>query len=256
MLNGLTETAPLRSVRGPSAIILAASRGAALGPLTESRPKCMVHVGGEPIINKLLQHLRTEGVRDLSIVRGWAKDKLVPPGVTLFDNDRWDSTGELASLHAAREAIRGDVLIAYGDLLVKRYIVHDLLSSAAPLTIVVDVSRQFRSAQEVDLVELSGRVPAPFEDSACTLRRVASDLPESKADGEWAGLLFTRGAGTEMMRAALAELMAKPGGERLSMGDLLNHMVERMGAEIHVVFVRGDWIDIDTFADIASERME
>ncbi len=44
-----------RHVRG---VVLAACRGAALGPLTADRPKCMVDVRGKPLLHRLLGTLR------------------------------------------------------------------------------------------------------------------------------------------------------------------------------------------------------
>lgn len=237
-----------------SLIVLAASRGAALGGLTADKPKCMVSISGEPLIAKLIGAFRAEGVRTVSVVRGYAKEQLVVPGAMFFDNDEWETTGELHSLATARRAMRGDFVIAYGDLVLKRYIVHELLSSTAPLTIVVDTSKRFRSRQDVDKVKLVGPVPAPYEDRMCSLQEISTRMDETDADGEWIGLLYARGTGVERVCGALEQLTHGPEGRRAWMGDLMNHILKHGDTAIRVIAIQGDWIDVDSLADLAEER--
>ncbi|MFQ5344247.1 MAG: NDP-sugar synthase, partial [Anaerolineae bacterium] len=49
------------------AMILAAGQGARLRPLTEHIPKCMVRVGGKPVLEHTIEWLRQYGVTDLII---------------------------------------------------------------------------------------------------------------------------------------------------------------------------------------------
>ncbi|MBS7650048.1 MAG: sugar phosphate nucleotidyltransferase [Candidatus Bathyarchaeia archaeon] len=50
------------------AVILAAGRGIRLWPLTENRPKHMIPIAGKPIIQHIIQELRAEGIRKITIV--------------------------------------------------------------------------------------------------------------------------------------------------------------------------------------------
>jgi NDP-sugar pyrophosphorylase family protein len=49
------------------AVLLAAGYGERLRPLTESRPKCMVAVGGRPILERHVHRLRDAGITELAI---------------------------------------------------------------------------------------------------------------------------------------------------------------------------------------------
>ena len=137
------EKTYLHKESGISALVLAASRGSGLDELTADRPKAMIPVSGTPAIEKMLQSMRAEGIKDISVVRGYRPEALEPAGVKFFDNPGWEENGELGSLAAAREAVKSDTVIAYGDVVFKRYILHLLLSSDAPITLVVDGSRSF-----------------------------------------------------------------------------------------------------------------
>ena len=235
-----------------SAVILAASRGSGLDALTRDRPKCMIAVKGQPAIERMLQSMRAEGIKDISIVRGYRPEALAPAGATLYDNPRWESNGELGSLAAARNALKGEVLIAYGDVVFKRYILHELLSSDAAITLVVDKTRSIvDSGRAGDRVKVSRRPPTRWEEAEYWLERMAPDLPDDETDGEWIGMVRARPEGTERLLAVLDELLAEPGSEKLDMSALFNRLVARDPKAVRVVYVAGDWIDINDLADLA-----
>jgi phosphoenolpyruvate phosphomutase len=237
-----------------SAIVLAASRGEELGELTADRPKCMIPLGGRPLLDRLLEQLRGEDVRRISVVRGYRADVVCPEGVTLYCNPRWEESGELDSLACACPSLDGSVLVAYGDVLFKRYILRELLASDAPLTIAVDAAyldRPHGPRGSADRVEASAPPSLCFDEEARWLVRAGPEVEEDAAHGEWLGLLFARPEGTRMIREALPCLLEGDGEDR-SMTALLNYLVECRGARVRVLFVRGDWIDVDEIADVAA----
>src|SRR5690606_1852350 len=73
----------------PAAIVLAASRGTELGPLTEDRPKCMVDVRGQPLLQRLVDTLHSGEVRDVTVVRGYHKEMVNLPSIKVIDNDAY-----------------------------------------------------------------------------------------------------------------------------------------------------------------------
>jgi phosphoenolpyruvate phosphomutase len=233
------------------AVILAASRGEGLDDLTLDRPKCMIPIAGASSLERLVQHLRAEGVREICAVRGYQPGAVALPGLRCVDNPRWEETGEVGSLAAARAELDGDVVIAYGDVIFKRYVLHELLACEAELAIVVDASRAFlEHKRRVDRVGVSGRPEATFDDHAYQLLAIGGELSDAEADGQWIGLLRARGAGTRALADALARMLAAPGGERADMAALLRELL-RAGAAIRVLYVHGDWIDINSLADVA-----
>lgn len=240
------------TLESPTAVVLAASRGDELGHLTEDRPKCMLPLAGRPLLDKLLEQLRAEGVRKIGVVRGYRAETVRPEGVTLFCNPRWENGGELDSLACACSSLEGAVLVAYGDVLFKRYILRELLASDAPLTIAVDASYAQRGAHpKADRVEASAPPSRRYDEEPRWLVRVGEGLDAERTHGEWLGLLFARPEGTRAIRRALPELLAGGGADR-SMSALLNHLVGRAGARVRVLFVWGDWIDVDEIADLAT----
>ena len=72
-LLGITRQAGAHAMK---AIIVAAGRGRRLGTETDDIPKCMVPVGGRPILHWQLDALAAAGVDDVVIVRGYLGDRI------------------------------------------------------------------------------------------------------------------------------------------------------------------------------------
>lgn len=106
------------------AIILAAGRGARLGPLTTSAPKCLVKVNGDPIVFRALRALTVAGVSEVAIVVGYGAEQVkeqVGPhyaglSVTYVPAPRFNATGNIYSLWEARDLCDQDILLIEGDM--------------------------------------------------------------------------------------------------------------------------------------------
>jgi len=244
--------------KGVGAVILAASRGSALGPLTEDRPKCMLEVRGQPLLRRLVGTLRDSGIREIAVVRGYRKEAVEIPNVTAIDNDDYATTGEALSLNCAAERIAGKCLIAYGDILFRRYIL-DLLSSASgDIVVAADALWRERIGETAgrvrDLVKASRPFSPKFlDDGPVVLRRMGSDLAPAQADGEWVGLAMLSPTGADLVRAELDAMRAD--GTLVSAGlpELFTRIAER-GHAVNVVYVAGHWLDVDDAFDLAKAR--
>ena len=85
------------------AIVLAASQGVELGEVTRAKPKVMVRVGNAPLLHKLVADLRAERIKEVVVVRGFAKNEVHAPDVHFVDNDDFAATAELAGCCRNRE---------------------------------------------------------------------------------------------------------------------------------------------------------
>ena len=77
------------------AVILAAGRGSRMNHLTESRPKCLLQVGGQTILEYQIELLREAGIRDICVVVGYGKEAVfdvVGNSVHTIVNQAWAQT--------------------------------------------------------------------------------------------------------------------------------------------------------------------
>ena len=108
------------------AIILAAGKGTRLGALTETRPKPMLDLHGQPLIERIIRHLASCGVRKIGINLCTMGEQIRQHlgdgsrlGVEISYSIEDTLRGTAGSLPAFRDWLGNaeDVLVIYGDIL-------------------------------------------------------------------------------------------------------------------------------------------
>ena len=115
---GLKALEPYRVKR---AVIMAAGFGSRMMPATANRPKPLVSVSGKKIIETLLDALLAVEIEDITIVRGYHKEKFDElqekyPMIRLIDNDLYDTTNNISSAMAAIDYFKGGSYLCEADL--------------------------------------------------------------------------------------------------------------------------------------------
>src|SRR5271156_6862674 len=99
------------------AVILAAGRGSRMGQLGGDRPKCLVELGGRPLIERQIAALRRGGVDQIGVVCGYRAEMIDFPNLFYFANERWAETNMVTSLTAAASWLRsGPLIVSYADI--------------------------------------------------------------------------------------------------------------------------------------------
>ncbi len=258
-------TFPEAMQRAPArGIVLAASHGEALGAYTADKPKCMVDLRGRPLLGHLLETLRRGGVRELSVVRGYCKQAITEAqigvaDIALLDNDEHARTGEVASLLCAAEALDGETVIVYGDVLFRRYILDALLAVPADIVIAVDALSQRApggGSRHVpnprDLVLADKPFSASYLDEEPARLLAIGDVPRHGEVGEWIGLLRLSDRGAALVREELAAMQADGTAPTADLPALLSRLAACHPVAVH--YIAGHWLDVDTITDLADAR--
>ena len=256
---------------GPRAILLAASRGQKLGPLTEHRPKCMIDVRGEPLLQRLVRTLNRSGLRDVTVVRGYRKEAIALAGVETVDNDRYGETGEAASLACARDRLEGPCLVSYGDILFRRHVLDNLLAADGDIVTVVDARRRADGDsrapgrtpgtpgrdpdRSVDRVRCSRPFTGGYlDDERVTLEAIWSDAAGTdSAHGEFIGLTRLSADGAAQLRGVLDAMSEDGTLDEADLPQVFARLIAE-GAVIDVLYITGHWLDVDDAFDLASLR--
>jgi phosphoenolpyruvate phosphomutase len=157
--------------------------------------------------NVLLVHLGRydDAIREYERVKGRftdAKQAIDLATVNTVDNDDFATTGEAASLTCAGNALVGETVIAYGDILFKPPVLDALMAGAGDIVLVCDVlgrGKDHRAAGRiVDLVACTGpRMEDYLDDAPVVLTRIGDTLPPGEVDAEWIGLARLTAAGAQ-----------------------------------------------------------
>lgn len=240
---------------GSTAVVLAATRGEALGDLTEERPKAMLEVQGEPLLGHLVGHLRSTGIGRVRVVVGYLPEAVTVSGIEKVVNPEHRETGELTSLALGLEGVEGATVLSFGDVLYKRYILRRLLDESADIVLAVDRSWEeaLGSHDYRDLVRCSHAFSREYFEEPPTLEALGPDLPPEEVHGEWIGLMRCNPRGTEAVKQALAVLGERPDFPELRFRHLFACLSER-GVEVSVVYFSGHWLDIDDLGSLQASN--
>ena len=123
------------SCRVTTALLLAAGSGSRLRPLTLHAPKCLTLVGGKPILERLVDSLRAQGIDRLIVVIGYQGDRIreflhqhaSDMRIDYVTNVDYASTNNIYSLWLAREQIRESFLLVESDLVFETSMLDDML---------------------------------------------------------------------------------------------------------------------------------
>ena len=139
---------PETPIKPPPAVLLAAGRGNRLLPLTKDRPKCLLEVGGDPILIHQIRSLRAADVPHIEIVTGHG-DALVRKlcasldgaAVMFAHNAAYATTSSLDSLGCANTdpSDRG-LLILNTDVLFAPRLLDRLLQDPREQVLLTDMA--------------------------------------------------------------------------------------------------------------------
>ena len=246
------------------AVIVAAGRGRRLGPETDEIPKCMVRVGGRPILHRQVEALGAAGADDFVIVRGYLGDRIAAPGATRprwIENPAWAENNILASLMYATPELGDGFLFSYSDIVFAKEHARRVSEARGAVALVID--RRWRDAYDgrqlhpVSEAELARVEPGP--DGPRVIRVGKTLVSADEAAGEFIGLARFSPEGAAgldaVWRDALSAGLERPFGNAKTLrnaylSDALNAMAER-GVPLVPVFIDGRWREIDTEEDLA-----
>jgi choline kinase len=248
------------------AIIVAAGRGRRLGQSTHDLPKCMVRVGGRPILHWQLDALAAASVRDVVVVRGYLGDRIDPGPfqVRFVDNPAWAENNILASLAYAEREFEGGFYFSYCDIVYAKSAVLRLAQTVSdPVAAALVIDRRWAGAY-------AGRTLHPVSEAELASvdragRRVLQvgkgAVAPSDAVGEFIGLAHFSADGATALAATWREALAEGGlgapfGRARSLRqayltDALNALAGS-GKTLAPVYIDGEWREIDTEQDLAA----
>ncbi|MFC1942662.1 NTP transferase domain-containing protein [Chloroflexota bacterium] len=238
------------------AIIVAAGPGSRLMPLTAEKPKCLLEIGGQTMLERTLSVLRNTGIDKIVVVRGYHSEMINFPGITYYQNSDFKNNNILKSLFYAEDEMDEDFVFSYSDIIYSKEIVQKLITSRADVGLITDVNwvqryqgRDQHPISEAELVKVAnGRI----------VKIGKEEVSPGEAHGEFIGLAkFTR-EGARAMRAAYHRVkQIQPPApfhhaaslDKAYLTDMLQELIE-IGSVIENIDVEGGWIEIDTPQDL------
>ena len=166
------------------ALILAAGVSRRLYPHTYNTPKCLLEVGGKPIINYQLEALSELGIKDITMIVGYHREMLIENVEKNFPminfnfiiNHHYFETNTAYSVYLGKEALSKEHLLMNADVVYPKELLSKLYYSSFENVLAVDVKSCGR--EEVKVIDGGQN----------KITAIGKDLIEDKCLGEFIGV--------------------------------------------------------------------
>ena len=236
------------------ALILGAGSGSRLMPLTKDKPKCMVRIGSETILDRQARTFQRCGITSVNVVVGHFGET-VPRYFKIVSNHNYKNSNMVESMFCAAHLFSGknDIIVSYGDLIYKDDVLKSLIKSSGEIAVAVDIA--YREYWEARMANPLDDLETLKLDSAGNITEIGKK-PKSYADinAQYMGLLKIK---KTLAKKILKEWLSVPADginhsptkKNFYMTDFLQLLIDKK-YKIKAVPVANNWLEIDTISDI------
>jgi len=214
-------------------VVFVGGKGVRLRPLTEKLPKPLLPVGSKPILQTIVERLRSQGLTDICLATGYKADLIEAYfadgqelGVNISYTREPRPLGTAGALRLARDGYEGPLLVMNGDLLTE-------VSFAA--------MRAFHEQRNADITLAVKQRTMPVRFGVLDL-----DDGEVVDFREKPIVKFDVYAGIAIVEPQTLDYI--PDGERYDIPNLIEDVKSR-GGRVAAYHLTGFWLDIGEMSD-------
>ena len=237
-------------------LIVAAGLGSRLKSHTVNNPKCMLDFGGKTLLQRQLDSYKKNGIEDISLIRGYKKNKINYKGIKYFENDDYKENNILNSIFYGEEIINGNLIISYSDILFEPFVVKRVLESDHDISVVVDIDwRDYYIDRKDHPLSEAENVIFNSNNEVMKIGKIESSKEE--VHGEFIGMIKLNNRGCEIFKQNFHRVKKlywnKPFQrakvfQKAYLSDMIQELVD-IGIKVHCVIIERGWKEIDTVED-------
>ena len=237
-------------------LIVAAGLGSRLKGHTQDNPKCMLDFGGKTLLQRQLSSYKANGIEEVSIIRGYKKNKINYKNIKYFDNEDYKYNNVLNSIFYGEEVINGDIIISYSDILFEPFVVKRAMESTHDISVIVDIDwRDYYIGRKDHPLSEAENVIFNSNNEVLKIGKIASEKEE--VHGEFIGMIRLNQRGCEILKQNFHRVKKlywdKPFQrakifQKAYLTDMIQELVD-IGIKVHCVIIERGWKEIDTVED-------
>ena len=244
-------------------IILAAGMGSRLKPLTNDKPKCMVKLFNETLIERQIKIFHNCNIDDITIVTGYRGELINIPDVNYVKNKNYEKTNMNESLFCALEPSNSPILVTYSDIVFEQKIIEQMLEVTDGIRLAVSLNWK-KNYQNRRLHPLSEAENVLMENgSVLQIRKNISESSQNQQIGEFLGIMMLSPDNVKILLEKYSYLKQNHKGTfhnapSLSNAYITDMLQELIDSSISVdpVFIQGMWHEIDTPEDLKNAEKQ
>lgn len=190
------------------AVILAAGTASRLRPLTDDTPKCLLKIGKKCLLERAMEGLEKNGIRDILIVTGYLQEQIVAfvgkrfpeLNVEFIYNEKYASTNNIYSLWLTKEkAGKEGIVLLDSDILFDPDLLKAVLGAPDPDSLALSVHPL--GEEEIKVIPDAGN----------RVKEISKTCSIARAIGESIGIEKMSAAYTEALYAELDRMILEEG---------------------------------------------
>ena len=230
------------------AFILAAGVSRRLYPHTYDIPKCLLEVGGKPIIHYQLDALKNLGVIDITMIVGYHREMLMMNVEKNFPdlnfnfviNHHYFETNTAYSIHIGRDKLDSQVLLMNADVIYPKALLEKVFSSSYKTVLAVDIKACGK--EEVKVIDGGQN----------KIVAIGKDLIEEQCLGEFIGVAKLSKDFVEIFRRSISDLV-DAGGKNDYFEAAIQPLLDKV--DTHFIDISEyPCLEIDFLEDLESAR--
>ena len=245
------------------AIILAAGMGSRLKPLTDDKPKCMVKLLNETLIERQIKIFHNCNINDITIVTGYRGELINIPDVNYVKNKNYEKTNINESLFCALKPSNDPTLVTYSDIVFEQKIIEQMLEVTDGIRLAVSLNWK-KSYQNRRLHPLSEAENVLMENERILqIRKNISEFSQNQQIGEFLGIMMLSSDHVKILLEKYSYLKKNHKGTfhnapSLSNAYITDMLQELIDSDINVdpIFIQGIWHEIDTPEDLKNAEKQ
>ena len=232
-------------------IILAAGMSSRLKPLTNDKPKCMIKLFNETLIERQIKIFHNCNINDITIVTGYRGELINIPDVNYVKNKNYEKTNMNESLFCALEPSNSPILVTYSDIVFEQKIIEQMLEVTEGIRLAVSLNWK-KNYQNRRLHPLSEAENVLMENGrVLQIRKNISESSQNQQIGEFLGIMMLSPDNVKILLEKYSYLKQNHKGTfhnapSLSNAYITDMLQELIDSSISVdpVFIQGMWHEI------------
>ena len=230
--------------------------GSRFRPLTNNKPKCMLKLSNQTLIERQIKIFHSCNINDITIVTGYRSEVIDIPDVNYVKNENYETTNMNESLFCALEPSNSPVLVTYSDIVFEQKIIQQMLEITDGIRLAVNLNwkKYYQNRKNHPLSEAENVLVE--NERILQIRKNISKSSQNQQIGEFLGIMMLSSDHVKILLERYSYLKKNHIGTFHNSSSLSNAYITDMlqeiincGINVNPVFTEGRWFEIDTQED-------
>ena len=231
--------------------------GSRFRPLTNNKPKCMLKLSNQTLIERQIKIFHSCNINDITIVTGYRGEIIDIPDVNYVKNENYETTNMNESLFCALELSNSPVLVTYSDIVFEQKIIQQMLEITDGIRLAVNLNwkKYYQNRKNHPLSEAENVLVE--NERILQIRKNISKSLQNQQIGEFLGIMMLSSDHVKILLERYSYLKKNHIGTFHNSSSLSNAYITDMlqeiincGINVNPVFTEGRWFEIDTPEDL------